>query len=150
VQPISVELWVVDLDVTKLKNLGLDWDHFASKKLNAASTDVIAFVKALRQYGFARILCEPTLVTKSGRPASLEVGALKLDVVPILKGDNRIQVDYRLELAEGDSRFRCCSAFELEAGTVATFSQVRPTSTEGESESREITRLIIVRASPAK
>jgi pilus assembly protein CpaC len=80
-------------------------------------------LEALCQDKLARVLSQPTLVTTSGRPASLRVGGelpvwtagpdgkpvqqltpigLSVDLVPQLTADGKVRLDVRWELAEVD------------------------------------------------
>jgi hypothetical protein len=85
--------------------------------------DVHGFVRALKQHGHAKILAEPTLVTFTGRPASMVVGGefpiiipgeqgtfsvefreygTRIECLPIVLGKNRVRLEVRPELSTLD------------------------------------------------
>jgi hypothetical protein len=107
---LVVRLKVVEVDVSKLKALGFDWSRITvdgrqeSVDIQAAlsrphAPELVGFLTALEQNSLARKLTEPTLITLDGRPASLAVGNTQIDVVPIVRGDGRVMLEYRLEIA---------------------------------------------------
>jgi len=106
---LVVEVKVVEVATTKLRNLGFDWAQLGpagarheslDKILQSTATDqLFGFLEALRQNNLARVLAEPTIATLDGRPASLAVGGTQLDVVPIVLGNGHVRLEYRIELA---------------------------------------------------
>lgn len=105
---LVVEVKVIEVATTKLKNLGFDWAQLApegvqresiDKLLQSASADqLVKFLEALRQNNLARVLAEPTIATLDGRPASFTAGGTHLDIVPIVMGNGRVHLEYRIKL----------------------------------------------------
>ncbi len=97
-QKILVHLQVVELSLTKLRNLGVELprlglDTSTSKLLSSLTPNsaddkpntsvtlqigkresIAGLIKALRQEGIAKILAEPTIITVDRRPASIHCG----------------------------------------------------------------------------
>src|SRR5258707_4505491 len=92
---LVVEVKVVEVSLTNLKNLGFTWTQleadgssksdFMDKLLQSPNADnLIKFLEPLRQNSLARVLAEPTIATLDGRPASFVAGTTHLDIVPIV------------------------------------------------------------------
>jgi Flp pilus assembly secretin CpaC len=154
-QFVTVEVTVIEVNRTKLRAAGFDWDIVKSggpsdaldaKLLKSASArDLTAFLQALKQYNLAKVLSEPRLMTLSGRPASLAIGDhLKLDVVPIVLESGRIRVEHRLEL--GEPKLKSDGAVEVDSGQAVIASQVKSEHKDAAGKVQELETLVIVRA----
>jgi hypothetical protein len=142
---VTVELLVVEVSVTKLRALGFDWEVAEGTSSSGVgdSKQFKGFLKALTQYDLAKVLCEPTLITLSGRPASLALGdKLKLDVVPIVLESGRIRTEYRLD-ADG---LKTESTLESEPGQSVIAGKIRSQSKDTGGKVRETATLVVVRA----
>jgi Flp pilus assembly secretin CpaC len=133
-QQILVKVQMLEVSLTKLRNMGMDTDWFANGYIyeakirqlldatggradkpmaepvaKAESNDSLRFVDWLKQNNLAKVLSEPTLVTVSGRAASVSVGG-EFPVPAI--NDSKTAVDFRnfgtelnlLALALGDNQ----------------------------------------------
>jgi hypothetical protein len=168
---LVVEVKVVEVATTKLRNLGFDWTQLApdgvkhesiDEVLQSAAADrLIGFLEALRQNNLARVLAEPTIATLDGRPASLAVGSTRLDIVPVVLGDGHVRLEYRIELAaqqkepsrlgakrETDAKtspLRLDSAAELELGKTAVVGRTKTNTQSPDGKSQETETLVFVR-----
>lgn len=150
---VAIQVKIYEVSRSKLRRLGVDWSYFGPdfqavssfadliQGLGAGgataatgqnvSTAVLGgerrldvFIEALEQHNVAKLLDEPTLVVKDGRPAEFlsggeipfEVAAglgnntvqfrpfgTKLDIVPIVLGRNRLTLEVRAEVSEVDN-----------------------------------------------
>jgi hypothetical protein len=168
---LVVEVKVVDVPTTKLKNLGFDWTRLMPDSVKHDSIDevlqsapaerLIGFLEALRQNNLARFLAEPTIATLDGRPASFSTGATQLDLAPVVLGNGHVRLEYRIELAApqkepariatkresepGARPFKLDSAVELELGKTAIVGRTKTnTLTEG-GKTQETETLVFVR-----
>lgn len=139
-EQISVQVSMVDINRTKLRKLGVDWSTFNDGKSTqtdlaslfgtrpaAASATmpgvavqtnvepaVLDIITALERQNVARVLTMPSVVTTSGRPASLNIGTelpildpaapggirvekcgTQVDLTAVSLGDNRVRIDVR-------------------------------------------------------
>ncbi|MEL7497122.1 MAG: pilus assembly protein N-terminal domain-containing protein [Planctomycetota bacterium] len=150
-QNVAIKVKVYEVSRTKLREVGVDWSYFGadidivssvSELISAASgtastgvgtlqfgvvdgsNNFQAFIQALEQHNVAKLLDEPTLVAKDGRPAEFLSGGeipiqvasglgtnsvefrpfgTKLDLVPVLNGQGRMTLEVRAEVSEIDS-----------------------------------------------
>lgn len=153
VQQVQLHVKVVEVSRTKLEQLGVDWAVLASNDfviqsvsglVSAAATqggtlagtsDTLrlgilnngnsfgAYIDALRRNTLAKLLAEPTLITRSGRPARFQVGGqipvpvpaglgvtsieyrdfgTEVDFVPIILGNGNIRLEVRGSVTEID------------------------------------------------
>jgi len=149
---VAIQVKIYEVSRTKLRRLGIDWSYFGSDGgLVSSFADVIqavsgnqvtavgdtfsagvignnssfnAFIDALEEHNLAKLLDEPTLVAKNGRPAEFLSGGevpfavsaglgtttiefrpfgTKLDVVPIVLGRGRLNLEVRAEVSEIDN-----------------------------------------------
>lgn len=145
-QKIALQCKVVEVSRTKLRKFGIDWTAVTSdfnlvNQVSGVATGAPnlqfnildgnnqfnLFVEMLEQNNLAKILAEPTVVTRSGRAASFLAGGevpvaipqglglttvefqpfgTRLDFVPIALGGGKIQLEVRPEVREiaGDLR----------------------------------------------
>jgi hypothetical protein len=166
---VTVRMWVVEVEIDKLRNLGFDWSQItsggksvttpvstagdvASAFASTNATEFKGFLEALEQNSLARTLAEPTLATLSGRTASLEVGRqTKLEVTPTAIDGQQIELQYRIELANsGESpesaHFVNASTVQVEAGKPCLISTTRGTSPSANGKSRQTETLLLVQA----
>ena len=122
---------VVDVNRTKLRALGFDWDLLAGGKpssvadhidVKPGSSNWNGFVQALKQYDMGTVISEPVVTTLSGRPAQFSIGegAVKLDVVPIVLGSGRIQVEHRWQLSHSGRELKSESTVEVAVRVAAS------------------------------
>ncbi len=151
---VAIQVKIYEVSRTKLRRLGVDWSYFGPDFSAVTSfSDVIqqfsttdqsvvglnqtfsaevvgdgrrlgAFLEALEQHNMAKLLDEPTLVAKDGRPAEFLSGGelpfpvssglgnttiefrpfgTKLDIVPIVLGRGRLTLEVRAEVSEIDN-----------------------------------------------
>ena len=151
---VAIQVKIYEVSRTKLRRLGVDWAFFGPDFSAVSSfADVIqafstgpggsaagngeftaeiigdgrrfnAFVEALEQHNLAKLLDEPTLVAKDGRPAEFLSGGelpfqtasglgnttiefrpfgTKLDIVPIVLGRGHLTLEVRAEVSEVDA-----------------------------------------------
>ena len=149
---VAIQVKIYEVSRTKLRRLGVDWAYFApggqavssfADIIQAVSDGVVttqgdtfsagiftqnstfgAFIDALEQHDMAKLLDEPTLVSKDGRPAEFLSGGevpfqvsaglgtntiqfrpfgTKLDIVPIILGQGRLTLEVRAEVSEIDN-----------------------------------------------
>ncbi|MGE0608000.1 MAG: pilus assembly protein N-terminal domain-containing protein [Pirellulales bacterium] len=123
VQQVLLEVKVMEVSRTRLRNLGFDWADFAAgfngvqtvgglltsasatSGITTSGTETFAFsivdsgnsffgvVEALRQNDLAKVLAEPKLMTISGRPAYFQAGGEFPILVPQSLGT--VSVQYR-------------------------------------------------------
>ena len=142
-QKIALQCKVVEVSRTKLRKAGIDWTLITSdfdviNRINGVGANLQfnildgtnqfnALIEVLEQNNLAKILAEPTVVTRSGRAASFLSGGevpvpintglgvqsvefqpfgTRLDFVPISLGNGKIQLEVRPEVRElaGDLR----------------------------------------------
>jgi hypothetical protein len=152
-QFVTVEVTCVEIDLTKLRAVGFDWDAVTkksttdlpeSKKLElAVANNCDSFVRALVRHDLASFLWRPQLMTLCGRPASVAI-INRLDIVPEILESGRIRVDHRLELPQ--RKFKLDSAVELDPGQAVISSQVRGELQDADGKARETTTIVVVRA----
>ena len=166
---VAIKVKVYEVSRTKLREVGVDWSYFGadggivssvSELITASSgtgstgvgtltfgvvdgtNNFQTFIQALEQHNVAKLLDEPTLVAKDGRPAEflsggeipIQVNAglgtnsiefrpfgTKLDLVPILNGQGRMTLEVRAEVSEIDN--------SLSAGTNVPGFRVRRVNT---------------------
>src|SRR5262245_2174788 len=151
---VTVELTVVEVSLTKLQALGFDWEIVGKKSPDLPDPaqfkcrdgkQVEGFLNLLKQYNLGQVVCNPKLMTLSGRPASLAIDDhLRLDVVPIVLGSGRIRVEHRLELPA--RKLKTDSAVEVESGQAVIASQVRSEKKDAAGKVSETATLVVVRA----
>jgi pilus assembly protein CpaC len=149
---VAIQVKIYEVSRSKLRRLGVDWAYFGPdfqavssfadliQNVGAGSATATGqqfsaavvqdgrslgvFIEALEQHNIAKLLDEPTLVAKDGRPAEFlsggefpfEVAAglgnntiqfrpfgTKLDIVPIVLGRNRLTLEVRAEVSEVDN-----------------------------------------------
>jgi hypothetical protein len=175
-EKVVVQIQVLEVATEKLRNLGFDWSRIRPTgttekvpvdkvgdllKSSDKPEQFLGFLEALQQNNLARMLAEPTLVTLSGRPASLEIADhLKLDVVPVVLGDGRIRLEYRIEIASTKPKdaatrverevtstpLRLDAAVDLEAGKTTLVNHTRFHSANTDDKRRELELLVFARA----
>ena len=156
---VTVELTVVEFNLTKIRALGFNWDLVPGGKPTAEAPDVMiskfatskqfdGFLKALRQHDIATVLSEPQIMTLSGRPAQVRIGeeALQLDVNPIILESGRIQVEHRLQLAHSGRELKSESSVEVESGQAVIANKMRREQKDAKGKVNEIETLVILRA----
>lgn len=156
---VTVEMCIVEIHTTKLRSLGFDWIGLPADQTHCLQSR--EFIKALVQYDLALFHAESVLVTQSGRPAVLEVGAVRLDAVPIVLGDDRINLEFRIEItkpppgedpldsvaAPPEKCFAVQSTFTLESGKCCVAGGIRSRHTPADGKPNETEMLVIARAS---
>jgi hypothetical protein len=168
---LVVEVKVIEVATTKLKNLGFDWTQLdpggvkhesIDEVLQSVATDgLTGFLEALRQNNLARVLAEPTIATLDGRPASFSIGGTQLDLVPVVLGNGHVRLEYRIELAvpqkeptriatkrESETRtqpFKLDSAAELELGKTCVVGRTKTNTQSEGGKSQETETLVFVR-----
>ena len=149
---VAIQVKIYEISRTKLRRLGVDWTFFGpdfqavssfADIIQAVTEDEVitsgqtftggiigddrffgAFIDALEQHNMAKLLDEPTLVSKNGRPAEFLSGGeipfqvasglgnnsiqfrpfgTKLDIVPIVLGQGRLTLEVRAEVSEIDN-----------------------------------------------
>ena len=149
---VAIQVKIYEVSRTKLRRLGVDWSYFGTDFSAVSSfADIIqaaaggttttagnqftagvfddgrsltVFIEALEQHNLAKLLDEPTLVAKDGRPAEFLSGGevpfevssglgnnsiqfrpfgTKLDIVPLVLGRNRLTLEVRAEVSEIDA-----------------------------------------------
>ena len=150
---VAIQVKIYEVSRTKLRRLGVDWSFLGPNFQGISSfSDIIqgisdegviqtsgatfsggivgdgrafgAFIDALEQHDMAKLLDEPTLVSKDGRPAEFLSGGevpfqvsaglgtttiefkpfgTKLDIVPIILGRGRLTLEVRAEVSEIDN-----------------------------------------------
>ena len=146
-QQILVKVQMLEVSLTKLRNMGTDTEWFANGYVSGAkirqlldatggraetpmaepvvtaeSNDSLRFVDWLERNNLAKVLCNPTLVTVSGRPASLHVGGefpvpanndskaavdfrnfgTEIDLLALALGDNQVQLEVKTRVSALD------------------------------------------------
>jgi pilus assembly protein CpaC len=149
VQQVLLHVKVIEVSRSKLLQCGIDWSsigpdgfivaaHSGLGNPAAAGSgfgdtvrvglvhgdgEFFGFLDLLRQKNLAKLLSEPTVVTVSGRPATVNVGGefpiivpqslgtvsieyrpfgTRVDFVPIVLGDSRIRLEVRPQVTERD------------------------------------------------
>jgi len=139
---LEVNFWVVEVPLDKLRKIGFAWAELTPagfKETSAESIESITqtpistdqlprFLKSLEENNLARTLCEPTLVTLDGRPASLAIAPyLEFDMVPIILGNGNARLEYRIKIspdspeqdADNDQSRKTPQPASSKSGTVA-------------------------------
>jgi hypothetical protein len=167
---VQAEFKIVEVSTTKLRNLGFDWAQLApagqqgksiDDVLKSAGTDgFVGFLEALRQNNLARVLAEPTVATLDGRPASFAVGDTRLDIVPIVMGNGRVRLEYRIELASEQKKpalptrrdmemkpktVRLDAAAVLELGKTTLVGRTQTKAQTADGKIQELETLVFVR-----
>ncbi len=127
-QTVIVQLKVMELRVTKMRELGFDFQFAGGSGLERITVDttveLAAFnglIDALRQHDLVKVLAEPTLAATSGRPAVFQSGGEFPIVVPQNRGQHA--VEYRQYGTRVD-----CVARVLDSGRIRL--ELRPTVSE--------------------
>ena len=147
-EQISVTVKMVEINRTKLRQLNVDWSTFGDGKdksidvaallgikAGAASASpqtlnyhtnvdpaILAIFDSLERQQLSRVLAAPTVVTISGRPASINVGGelpatqpevsggvkkqnygTQVNLTAVSLGDNRVRIDVRPRVSELDT-----------------------------------------------
>jgi pilus assembly protein CpaC len=152
VQQVMLHVKVLEVSRSKLRQLGIDWasagpdGFFVSTPAGIGNggalqggvptafgdtirfgiiddSSFFMFIDALRQKNLAKLLSEPTVVTVSGRPATVNVGGefpiivpqslgtvsieyrqfgTRVDFVPLVLGNGRIRLEVRPQVTERD------------------------------------------------
>lgn len=97
---VTIHLKIMELQVTKMRKLGLDFQTAGGngpqpiKGATIATWSVVnGFITALQKHGLIKVLAEPTLITVSGRPASVKIGGAFPVIVP--DRSETLAVEYR-------------------------------------------------------
>jgi hypothetical protein len=167
---ISVRMWVVELKTDKLRSLGFDLSQITSRgsavtsPLSTAGDVAIAvtsmkdaagfegFLKALEQNNLARTRAEPTIVTLSGRKASLAIGEqLQLEATPTALDDQRVELQYRIEVgseaqASQSAHLVTASTVQVDVGKPCVISHSRGSSRSADGKIRPTETLVLVQA----
>jgi len=133
-QIVEVKLCVVEVSMTKLRNLGLDWSVVDSGKspLVTDGQKFLGFLESLEQNNIAHFHARPQIATRSGRKAALEISPhLKLEVTPTVRDGEHVDITYHVDVAtarddsDSDQRRRLVSACstELKSGEVQLLSE---------------------------
>jgi hypothetical protein len=165
-QRVFIEVFVAEVSLSKLRALGFDLDALHLFAEAASGTDeeprnAISTLEALGKDNLVRLISHPRLATMSGRAASLQVGdAIKLEIVPQASDEQKIQLDYRIELnipqsavggeeVEGGRKSThqlvLDSATELDPGKACCVSETRSRRSEG-GKTHETLTVVILRA----
>jgi Flp pilus assembly secretin CpaC len=108
---VVLELQVIEVNKTKIRNLGFDLDNFLKWNVNSPDKNGTGFVQALARNNLARVISEPRLVTLDGTVASLIIGrgyesptVLQLDCLPtaLASGKFRLAVRYEVSRIAGE------------------------------------------------
>ena len=118
-EQILVRVKMMEVNLTKLRQRGIDWAALASGTVD--STALESF-DALDHQNLGKVLAKPSVVTTSGRPASICVGGefpvpmpaedggvkiqkygTQLDVMAIALGDNKVRLNVRPRVSELDA-----------------------------------------------
>jgi len=147
VQQILVRVQMLEVSLTKLRNMGTDTNWFANGYVSGAkirqildatdgrtdapipepvakeaSNDSLRFVDWLKRNNLAKVVCESTLVTVSGQPASVNVRGefpvpanndskaavdfrtfgTGLDIEALALGDNQVQLEVNMRVSTVD------------------------------------------------
>jgi len=166
---ITVQLWVIEVETEKLRNLGFAWNQITSSGKwvttpvstageianalgTSSATEFRGFLKALEQNSLARTLAEPTLVTLSGREASLQVGEqTKLEVTPTALDDRHVQLTYQIEVgseaqATEHPHLINGSTVQVEAGKPCLISHTRSSAQSANGKRRQTEILLLLQA----
>src|SRR5262245_55734661 len=152
-QPVSIEVTCVEIDLTKLRDVGFDWDAVTKKSVKdlpeakklelAVANNCDGLVRTLERHDLARFLCRPNVTSLSGRPASFAIGdATRLDIVPEILESGRIRIDHRLELPQ--RKFKLDSAVEVDPGQAVISSQVRGEFKDLDGATRETITIVVI------
>src|SRR5262245_23296424 len=171
---ITVELWVADVSTSALEGLGVEIDKdFIKRYANGITVDVpnphklppeVArdfdqILDGMKANKTAIVIAQPKLTTRSGQPASLEVGPMKMGATPTALNDANIRVSFHIELTKFTKPVdpvtkqparevsRCDSALEIEPGTAVLAAPVIP-AVVNRKPSTDKVRLIVLRATP--
>ena len=113
------------------------------------------------------MLAEPTLVTLDGREALFEVtGHTKLEVLPIVMGNGRVRLEYRIDLSSPQSEparssykrepppavttVRLNSATNLDLGKLCVVGQMKTNVPAANGKTQEIETLVLARVDLVK
>lgn len=124
---IRIDLQVIEVSLTEMRNLGMDFASLKEKgQLQTGSRpDVAAMIAALAKADACTVIAEPSLITVSGRPATFsscgEIPTLtpaadpkapptvivrkigtQMDVVSILGANDKARLEIRVRLARPD------------------------------------------------
>jgi hypothetical protein len=127
---VVVQVRIMELQVSKMSKLGIDFqtadgaegeESKISKLVDGVGID--SLIPALRQNGLLKVLAEPTIVTRSGRPATFQSGGefpivvsqpaggqsveyrsfgTRLDCLARVLEDDRIRLEFRCTVSEID------------------------------------------------
>ncbi|HUE74048.1 MAG TPA: hypothetical protein VMP01_24420 [Pirellulaceae bacterium] len=158
---VYIEVCVAEVSLSKLRALGFDWGaiHRIHEEVDRTTGEVpnlIGFLDALVKDDLAKMVSHPRLATMSGRPASLQVGAtIKLDVVPQAPDEQKIQLEYRIELNLSQSnaakehsprQLVLASATDLTPGQTCCVSETRSRRTNERGKIEETATVVLIRA----
>jgi len=126
---VSIETAVVDISMTRLRELGLSWgvggpsqgDSQAGVRITVGEAVIVARLSALVSQGQARVIASPRVTTRSGEKASVSLGedvpipqrdsngnitysfrrvGVGLDITPRVAGDGMVTVDLGLRVEQ--------------------------------------------------
>ena len=155
---VEVKLWVFEVNITKLRNVGFDWDATFSRSFATDSAKLLAFLTALEQDNVARVISKPMISTGSGRKAWIEISNLKVEVTPTVVDDEHIGLEYRFEReiaseAQPDKagrRFVTAYSTELKSGAVQLLSETKAQHRRANGEHHQTRILVLAQATTAK
>lgn len=108
VKTVQMEVTIMEVDKSMMRNLGVRWS--SSVNPNAAApfqtgsgggfgpitgviSNILPTINMLTSTGKARVLAQPTLITKSGQKAQLFVGG---EIpIPVAQGNGAISIEYK-------------------------------------------------------
>jgi len=171
---VTVELWVAEVSTTALDGLGVEIDKDFLKRYSNSHSDAFPMppklppevarnfdqiLDAMKAKKTASVIAQPKLTTRSGQPASLDVGLMKMGATPTVLNDGNIRVIFHIELTKltkpvdpvtkqpAREISRCDSALEIEPGEAVLSAPVIPAVINGKPFTDKV-RVIVLRATP--
>jgi hypothetical protein len=156
-QFVEVKLWVVEVNLTKLRALGFDVDAIpTSSEATAKPRDWTSdrkFLESLQKNGLAQFISTPMIATRSGQVASLEMGRpLQIELTPTVLDGQQLELEYRIEVdtstanepARAKRRLVTAYSTELTSGETTCLSQT--TSKRRNDQGKPIESKLVVLA----
>ena len=158
-QVVEVKLWVVELNLTKLRALGFDAGATATAGESPAktrdSTRDFKVLEALQKNGLAQFIATPMIATRSGRAASLEMDRqLRIEVTPVVLSEEQVELEYRIEVdtatgsKPGSTERRLITAYttELASGEITCLSETTTRRRDEQGKAIESKLVVLAKA----
>lgn len=159
-QKVHLELQVIEVSETKLRNLGFDWGNIKTAGVGSGQ-DAAAFCAALCRNNLAKVIAEPKDLTPSATKATFIADdgiktAVQFDCTPTILDSGKIRLAVRFEISRmvgedfGLQVRGGGTTVEVEPNTYALIAGDSDKRTTAAGEKQEFGLVFIIKAIPSK